>query len=112
VIVDAGDNEKNIINSLREKYAQSNWRDSQFRQLSKHDFEEFYPERFREQVEEVLGVVDRKERRDKKRKLLLEVIKFCQDDPEVAKDEFNDSASEIVELIREIEGQLDISRDT
>lgn len=46
VLIDGGDDEKDDINQLKEKYVKKGWREDQFLQFSKHDFEEYYPERF------------------------------------------------------------------
>ncbi|MDB5280492.1 MAG: hypothetical protein JWR61_5447 [Ferruginibacter sp.] len=52
VVVDSGDKEKEIIDKMKTFYVEKNgWNDGNFRQLTKHDFEEYYPKEFREKFE-------------------------------------------------------------
>jgi len=56
VLVDAGENEAVIIEQLRQKYTPTGWRSDSFQQLDKHDFEEYYPTRFQDEVRSVLDL--------------------------------------------------------
>lgn len=105
VIVDNGDEEKKVIEKMKEYYLRTGWDESNFLQFSKHDFEEYYPQMFKAQVEEI-----KKASKDKKRKLkqdlLQEVKKWILDNPDLAKKEFEKSAKDVIEVLKEIESKI------
>ena len=104
VIVDSGNNEEDILDSLKVKY--SGWCQDNFIQLSKHDFEEYYPSRFEEKVRAVLRITDKKKRRKDKSDLLAEVVEWCKNNKQEAKTEFEESAKEIITILKQIETTL------
>jgi len=106
VIVDNGDREKEIIQKLKAIYGRSGWSEDNFQQLDKHDFERYYPEQFEEKVAQVLSFIDKKEKRSKKKTLLDEVEAWIKGNPEKAKAAFADSAAEVIDKLKVIEGQL------
>ena len=102
VLVDSGDKEKEIIDKMKIFYVEKNgWSDSNFRQLAKHDFEEYYPKEFREKFEQNKNLAKDKKREFKKQ-LLNELKDWIAENPEQAKIEFQESASEVIELLKEI----------
>jgi AAA15 family ATPase/GTPase len=47
VVIDAGNNEEKIINELKNLYTPSGWNEENFLQFSEHDFEQYYPDKFK-----------------------------------------------------------------
>lgn len=101
IIVDAGDDEKKILDDLKGKY--SAWNQDNFIQLEKHDFEEYYPKRFEAIVRETLNIQDKREKRQAKNDLLAKIVKWCKDSDAEAKTEFEESAKEIITILKQIE---------
>ncbi|MEA5565796.1 ATP-dependent nuclease [Anabaena sp. UHCC 0399] len=110
VVVDGGDNEAKIIEDLKSKYTRSGWNESNFLQFSEHDFERYYPAKFNPQVDVILQMPSGKHRQDRKKSLLEEVMKWMDEKPEEAKIELQESASEVIEIIKQI--QYSLNRDS
>ena len=106
VIVDNGDREKEIIQKLKAVYGSSGWSEDQFQQFDEHDFERYYPLQFKEKVEQVLSIKNRDEKWSSKKALLGEVETWIKGNPEKAKAAFADSAAEVINKLKLIEGQL------
>jgi hypothetical protein len=68
-------------------------------------FEEFYPPRFADSLPEILNA-PKSERRDLKKKLLLEVLAWAHDNPDDAKREFAESARPVVDLLEAIRSAI------
>lgn len=106
VIVDNGEDEKKIINSLKENYVtKHNWIEDRFKQFQVHSFEEFYPIMFKEKIEAALNK-EGNEKRNAKSSLLHEVKDWIKNNPETAKIEFEKSAKEVIDILREIETEV------
>lgn len=105
VMIDGGIKEKVIIDQLKEKYLSSGWNENNFSQFSEHDFEKYYPERFSKQVEEILAITDKKDKRNQKKILLDEVKAWCES-ATTAKDEFKETAAEVIEKLKQIAKEL------
>ncbi|MFN6526947.1 ATP-dependent nuclease [Nostoc sp. ChiSLP03a] len=101
VLVDGGENETRIINDLKNKY--KSWNKDSFCQLKQHDFEKYYPEEFQAEVDKVLQIPDKKEKRNKKRILLNNVKKWYTENPGIAKEAFSKSACEVIDILKNIE---------
>ncbi len=106
VLIDNGDNEQKVLSEIKEKYVASGWSEDQFTQLSKHDFESYYPARFSEEVETLLEISGKKEKRKAKKELLERVVLWCNEEPKLAKEEFRHSAAEVLTILRKIQRQL------
>jgi hypothetical protein len=102
VIVDSGEKEKDIIDAFKKKYTPSGWNEENFRQFSEHDFESYYPKRFQDQVQVVLEIKDKKEKREAKRVLLDEVKAWIRENEQEAKEEFKISAEPVISILKEI----------
>jgi AAA15 family ATPase/GTPase len=100
VVVDAGEREGDIINRLKTSFAK--WNGNHFRQLSRHDFEEYYPERFQPKVEEVIKIPDKRRKKEAKRVLLKEVEDWICSNQNEAKKEFGHSAKEVIDILKSI----------
>jgi len=105
VLVDGGKVGDEVISALKENYKAS-WRESQFRALQQTDFEYYYPVQFKDEAVEVLQIRDKKAKWAKKKLLLDRVIEWIEQDQDVAKAQFESSAAEVIDFIREIEDQL------
>ena len=106
VIVDKGDKEEKIVQKLKEVYGGSGWSEDHFQQWDKHDFEGYYPKQFEEKVAQVLALADRKEKRAEKKALLGQLEAWIGSNLEEAKSAFAESAVEVIEKLKLIEGQL------
>jgi hypothetical protein len=102
VLVDEGEQESEVIQKLKDKYCSSGWSEESFLQLSEHDFEKYYPENFREDIEIILGELNKQKKRAKKKKLLESVEAWINEDEYRAKIAFEKSASEVIMILRKI----------
>ncbi|MBN8696954.1 MAG: AAA family ATPase [Bacteroidetes bacterium] len=106
VIIDAGSEEQNIINRMRDKYSKSGWNESNFSQFSEHDFEKYLPAEFQEKVDMVIAIKDKYKRRQAKKELIEEVKVWIHEDENNAKNKFKESAKEVIERLKEISKEL------
>lgn len=104
VIADGDQAGLSSIECIKEKF--SSWDESHFINLGKENFELYYPEKFQTEVEKVLAINDKKERKKKKREILVALISWIEGDPANARKEFEKSATEIVQLLQKIEEKL------
>jgi hypothetical protein len=104
--IDGGEEEKRIIDNFISKYSNSGWSASNFSQFKEHDFEKYYPDVFQSRVKGVLGIRDKKEKREKKRELLNEVKAWIKDNEDVAKNQFKESAKEVIDFLKLIERKV------
>lgn len=107
VVIDAGEKEKKILDSIKNVYCsdKNNWDASRFRQLDKHDFEEYYPEYFKSEVQKILDL-SHDAKREPKNKLYDKVKMWIKEDTELAKQEFSKSVQEVILLLQEIEKEI------
>lgn len=106
VIIDDGKEEKEIINRMKDTYVKVGWNDDNFSQFSEHDFERYYPKRYLERVENVLAITDKQEKRISKKQLLDDVKEWILNNEGLAKEEFKESASEVIEKLKKIAKEL------
>ncbi|NHM08316.1 AAA family ATPase [Flavobacterium sp. CYK-4] len=106
VIIDGGENEKLILNNLQEVYGNSGWNKENFQQFSEHDFENYYPERFQEQVQNIKSEKDKQKKRMGKKQLLEEVKKWIEENEKIAKEEFKTSAKDVIQKLKTISKSL------
>ncbi len=104
VVVDGDATGQAVIEKLRDKY-QGSWPVDHFRTFEESDFELYYPSRFTDQATEVLAL-PHKEKRVAKKELLEDVKEWCDRDPATARGAFEESAGEVIRLLREIEESL------
>ncbi|MEH2072592.1 MAG: ATP-binding protein [Nostoc sp.] len=109
VVVDAGEEEAKIIEKLKSKYTSSGWNESNFLQFSEHDFEKYYPQEFQGKVDIILQMSGGKHRQQNKKVLLEEVINWISNNPKEAKDAFQDSASDVIQVLQQIQCCLSIN---
>lgn len=102
VIVDGGEEEVKIIEELRSRYAKNGWNEDNFSQFSEHDFEHYYPNRFKDKVLSVLSETDKRKKREAKKSLLEEIKEWIASNEKVAKEEFKISAKLVIDKLKEI----------
>jgi predicted ATPase len=100
VVVDGGETEKRITNDLKNKYR--SWKEDRIIQFAEHDFEKYYPRQFQEQVSDIL-TKSGDDKRKAKKELLDEVKKWYRENPDLAKEEFEKSAMEVINILKGIE---------
>jgi predicted ATPase len=106
VLVDEGEQESEVIQKLKDKYCSSGWSEESFLQLSEHDFEKYYPEVFREDIEIILGESNKQKKRAKKKALLEKVEVWIKEDENRAKIAFEKSASEVIMILKKILSEI------
>jgi predicted ATPase len=109
VYIDGGEEEGGIISDMRQVYKSSGWNTSNFNQFFEHDFEKYYPNRFQEEVDDVIAVSGKQKKRTAKRELLNKVKDWIIENEKEAKEEFKTSASEIIEVLKSIKQELNKS---
>lgn len=109
VFIDGGENEKAIINDMRNTYTTSGWSAENFGQFTKHDFERYYPAKFHNEVDRVLAIKEKQEKRKAKRELLNNVKLWISQNDKEAKEEFKESASEVIDILKTIQKKLNKS---
>ncbi len=109
IVIDSGEEEKTIIDRLKEKF-KSSLNSSHFRQFGKHDFESYYPATFckehQVEINEILQCNNKKAKRQKKKELIDKLIAWIKENQEKAQTEFESSAIEIIGILREIDIRL------
>jgi hypothetical protein len=106
VVIDAGDEEKKIINDLKKLYMPRDWNKENFLQFNKHNFEQYYPGQFKSQVDNILQTHDKQKCRELKKDLLEEVENWIKENDEYAKEAFEESASNVIEVLLKIKSTL------
>ena len=107
VIVDSGNNEQEVLNSLKDTYVKKNsWKEDNFIQLGKHNFEEYYPDKFENEKQTALTEPNEDKKRNLKRDLLENVVSWSQKESNEAKEQFSKSANEIIEFLLKIEKSI------
>lgn len=102
VILDNGENEKSIIDKMKNIYTKSGWDENCFIQFSEHDFESYYPECFQAKVKSIKETTEKQEKRKLKNNLLIEVLKWIDEDRLRAKKKFEVSAKDVIKVIGDI----------
>lgn len=107
VVIDGGTKETEIIEDMKNLYKKSGWNEENFSHFSNHDFEKYYPIRFKDKVSSIISIENNNnKKRTEKKKLLLEVIGWIKENQEEAKREFEISAKEVIDKLKEIEKKL------
>lgn len=104
VLIDGDDDGQRIMHRLRQNYRTLD--EDRFSVLSAASFEVYYPSRFAEQRDAALALPSRRDKRRAKRELLDDVLAWIAAEPEVARQEFERSAAEVIAALRRIEESL------
>jgi predicted ATPase len=112
VVIDGGVEEKAIIDKLKAKF--SSWDSSHFKQFSQHDFESYYPNEFSQdlqaKIDAISKIANKKEKMKQKKAILDDVLIWIKENEEVAKNAFENSASEVIGILKEIDSRLNIKK--
>jgi predicted ATPase len=100
VRLDGDDAGEKVIAKLRSKFAQAS--EGQFGNFAQPRFENYYPVHFADRVDEVFSAANAQERREQKKRLLLDVIAWLDEDDSRAKAALEQSASEIIAFLRTV----------
>jgi len=104
VIVDGDASGLELIQKLRAEFV--GWPQDRFRHWTSETFENYYPATFADHVAQALATTGRRERKDAKERLLLEILSWIEQNEDRARAEFEASAAEVIEVLRQIEQQL------
>jgi predicted ATPase len=104
VVVDGDKPGRETVRKLRAAYA--SWPESHFQHWKHDDFERYYPAEFAERVDTAMKEHDRAKQQEAKKQLLQSVIEWIDKDPGQARKEFEQSASEVIDVLRAIEADL------
>jgi hypothetical protein len=104
VRVDADPSGQAVVQKLREGY--KTWPEDHFACFSKEQFECYYPEHFAEKVASVLGMAGGQKKREAKRQLLGDVLKWLDEDEDRGRAALEISAKDVIGELRRIEAQL------
>lgn len=101
VIVDNCERGEEVISKLKNSYCSpKKWNEANFTLLKKSDIEMYYPDMFTEKVKSVLSMNHGKKKQKAKADLLLDVLRWCNQNKEIAKKSFSESAEEIIEILK------------
>lgn len=106
VFVDGDDIGKETIRKLEEKYSKSGWDTANFKTFKKETFEEYYPDVFKDDKEEIFKETNRYKKRILKKRLIENVKCWIVKNDNLAREKFKESASEIIELVKLIDESL------
>ena len=103
VVVDGDVKGKKLINKLKDNF--SDWERDRFKYFKNKNFENYYPERFKKEVDTVLKLRGN-EKHERKKELTKKVLQWINDNNSTAKREFSTSAKEVIDFLKEIEKTL------
>lgn len=104
VLVDGDDAGIKAVDKLRSSYR--DWPGGHFVSLSRGNFEEYYPPRFREESARVVQVRNWQERQERKGALAEAVCEWAERDPDEARAELQVSAADVIARLKDIESML------
>jgi hypothetical protein len=105
VIVDGEPSGRDIIQKLKDRYVPSGWSEDNFINFSKHNFEEYYPDRFDAARTTALAIHSKRDKMEAKKQLLKDVVDWITMNEQEAKEEFEKSAGEVITILRKIEAK-------
>lgn len=104
VAVDGGVEGKNTIERLRAKF--KGWPENHFKWFSAEQFERYYPKKFADKVANILAMDHGKQKQDAKGELAVAVVDWALNNQTTAKTEFQETASEVIQFLGEIDSKL------
>lgn len=103
VVVDGDKPGHEVIEKLKKTF---DWAPDYFRVFSKPNFEDFYPKRFSAEVNKILAMASGSEKNRQKGELAKKVLIWVSENQSQAKVDFQESASEVISFLKEIESAL------
>ncbi|MGW2783407.1 ATP-dependent nuclease [Streptomyces populi] len=104
VVIDGDQSGLEVVAKLKAKY--TTWPSDRFRYFSKPRFEDYYPSRFKEQIDDAFTKPKGQRQQEAKSALRQEVQDWCDANRELAKTELAQSAAEVITVLQEIEASL------
>lgn len=102
-----GDGDQAGIENIAKLKSQfSSWPESHFITLTQPAFELYFPIQFQEEVIQILALESKRDKKEKKSKLLRKVLDWTRTNPEEAKQAFEVSAAEIIQLLYKIQQEV------
>ncbi|MEV7322846.1 ATP-binding protein [Streptomyces sp. NPDC093970] len=103
-IVDGDEAGTRVVASLKKELR--SWPQDRFRTLGEENFEYYYPAQFRDEADAALALKDKGKKREAKRALVSKVDQWCKDSPDEAREAFEQSAAEVITILKEIDASL------
>ncbi len=104
IIADGDADGKENIERVRKNF--KDWPKEHFLNFERDNFEDYYPDLFQNKVKEISSIKDKKERRELKKNLVIEVEHWFRSEPETARRDFEKSAGEVIGILRRIASGL------
>lgn len=98
---DGDDPGRDAVAQLRQKFSYLD--EETCKTFTAPAFENYYPSKFRESVVSVLAIKDKKQRKDMKLRLLRDVLAWTEQNLQIAKEAWRQSADEPIQLLKGIE---------
>lgn len=92
------------IRKLRNRF--KSWKSTQFQNFKMDNFELYYPSRWQSQIDAIFETPDKRRRHGLKGILVDKIIDWAERDKLAAKNEFKDSAKEIITILKRIDKQI------
>lgn len=112
ILVDGDEAGKQVIDKFKQSFSNNESKDESemfFKNLNEQFFENYYPQKFKAQVDEISVEQDNDKRRLLKKKLLVNVIEYLtQIDIEDAKKELKESAKNVIGILLEYKKYLNL----
>lgn len=105
VYADGDSTGTNAINELKKKFKA--WSPKQFQNFDKENFELYYPSRWKADVDKIVKTTDKKKRQALKGQLADKIITWNKNNEIEAKNEFKESAKEIINILKRIDKQIE-----
>ncbi len=106
VFVDGDDVGKATIKKLQEVYELSGWNVNNFKTLKKKNFEEYYPDDFKQEKEEIFKEKERHKKYILKTELYNKIKNWIGQNGDLAKEKFKESAFELIEQVSVINNHI------
>ncbi|MFF3514801.1 ATP-dependent endonuclease [Streptomyces sp. NPDC002573] len=103
-IVDGDDAGTRVVASLKKDLR--SWPQDRFRALGEKNFEYYYPPQFRDEADAALALTDKAKKKEAKRVLVNKVDQWCKENPGEARAAFDQSAAEVIAILKEIDDSL------
>jgi predicted ATP-dependent endonuclease of OLD family len=104
VLVDGDEIGKEVVDKLRDRFP--GWPPENFSHFKEENFESYYPPRFGDRVMQIENTPGKAQRRELKRALLHDVLAWIEQDPETARLEFEQSATDVISHLVRIAEQV------
>jgi AAA15 family ATPase/GTPase len=104
VMADGDEPGKRNIEKLKTSFP--SWAPEHFISFSKKNIEEFYPNQFHEEFKAINSIIDKAKKREAKTAFTRTLLDWIKLNPDDAKKQFSESASEIITYLKEIETKV------